>query len=133
MEPGIPNYFASSYSQGGDYASILVKTVEGRPIKIEGNKLSNITKGGLTGRVHASVLSLYDNEKLQGPRKGESEITWENLDKEVVAGLKSASNIRIVSSTVASPTANKVIADFTAAYPSTVHVAYDSNSVSRID
>ena len=44
--PGVANYYASSFVQGGDYCSILVKTREGRPIKIEGNSLSDITKGG---------------------------------------------------------------------------------------
>ena len=86
VEPGIPNWYASTYAEGGDYCSILVKTREGRPIKIEGNKLSSITKGGVSARVHASVLSLYDNEKLKAPQKGSSEIMWEELDKEVIAG-----------------------------------------------
>ena len=35
--PGVATYYASSFSNGGDYASILVKTREGRPIKIESN------------------------------------------------------------------------------------------------
>jgi MoCo/4Fe-4S cofactor protein with predicted Tat translocation signal len=65
VEPTIANWYASTYSEGGDYASILVKTREGRPIKIEPNKLSTITKG-ISARVQASVLSLYDNEKLKG-------------------------------------------------------------------
>mgnify|MGYP006237892411 FL=1 len=35
--PGVANYYASTYYDGRDYASILVKTREGRPIKIENN------------------------------------------------------------------------------------------------
>src|SRR5690606_29979136 len=31
--PGVANYYATSFVQGGDYCSILVKTREGRPIK----------------------------------------------------------------------------------------------------
>jgi molybdopterin-containing oxidoreductase family iron-sulfur binding subunit len=64
VEPGIPNYYASTFAQAGQYCSILVKTREGRPVKIEGNKLSGVTKGGVSAAVHASLLSLYDNEKL---------------------------------------------------------------------
>jgi molybdopterin-containing oxidoreductase family iron-sulfur binding subunit len=41
--PGIATWYASSYINGGDYCSILVKTREGRPIKIEGNNDSKIT------------------------------------------------------------------------------------------
>ncbi len=35
VDPGIPNYYASTYINGGDYCSVVVKTREGRPIKIE--------------------------------------------------------------------------------------------------
>ena len=38
--PGVANYYASTYYDGRDYASILVKTREGRPIKIENNSMS---------------------------------------------------------------------------------------------
>ena len=132
VEPGIPNWYASTYAEGGDYCSILVKTREGRPIKIEGNKMSSITKGGVSARVHASVLSLYDNEKLKGPKKGTADITWEELDKEVIAGLGRGGNIRIVTNTILSPTFKKVIAEFIAKYPSAKHVTYDASSASGL-
>ncbi len=128
VEPGIPNYYASSYVQGGDYASILVKTVEGRPIKIEGNTLSPVTKGGVSAQMHASLLALYDNDRLKTPTKAGKEISWENLDKEVSAALASSSNIRIVSNTILSPTFKKLIGEFTAKYPSTKWIQYDANS-----
>ena len=38
VDPGIPNYYATTYINGGDAVPIVVKTREGRPIKIEGNK-----------------------------------------------------------------------------------------------
>ena len=58
ITPGVPNYYASSYYDGNDYGSVLVKTREGRPIFIEGNKMSSVTKGRLTARINSSVLSL---------------------------------------------------------------------------
>jgi molybdopterin-containing oxidoreductase family iron-sulfur binding subunit len=57
----------------GNYCSIVVKTREGRPIKIQGNKICPITQGGVSLEVEASVLSLYDNERLKCPNiKGNS-------------------------------------------------------------
>ncbi len=53
LVPGIANYYASTYIDGGDYCSILVKTREGRPIKIEGNSLSTISLGGTSARAQA--------------------------------------------------------------------------------
>ena len=43
--PGVANYYASAFVNGGDFCPVLVKTREGRPIKVEGNSLSEITRG----------------------------------------------------------------------------------------
>ena len=132
VEPTIANWYASTYTDGGDYASILVKTREGRPIKIEGNKLSSVSKGTLSGRAHASVLSLYDNEKLKGPQAAGKATDWASLDSAFTAKLAEVAakggQIRIVSNTILSPTTKKVISDFAAKYPTTQHITYDANS-----
>jgi molybdopterin-containing oxidoreductase family iron-sulfur binding subunit len=136
IDPSIPNYYASTYTNGGDYASIVVKTREGRPIKIEGNALSSVSKGGTSAQVEASVLSLYDNSRLRGPfkRGGEKKekISWEDLDKEVGAKLGEIAGkggqIRIVSNSILSPSTKAAIAKFTAKYPTTQHVQYDQVS-----
>ena len=113
--PGVANYYASSFVKGGDYCSILVKTREGRPIKIEGNTLSPITNGGTSARTQASVLELYDTNRFQTPLQmtgGKSKpISWEELDKGVMAKLAVASNIRILTNTILSHTANKAIGE----------------------
>jgi MoCo/4Fe-4S cofactor protein with predicted Tat translocation signal len=134
--PTISNWYASTYSEGGDYASILVKTREGRPVKIEGNSVAQ-SSGGVSARVHASLLGLYDNEKLRGPKKGEdTKVAWDAVDKEILSQLKSIAakggSIRIVSSTILSPSTKSVIADFTAKYPTTKHIVYDANSASAL-
>ncbi len=131
VEPGIANYYASTFVDGGDVCSVLVKTREGRPVKIEGNKLSKVTGGGTSARAQASVLSLYDNEKLKSSRKGKKAISWQDLDKEVTAALAAAQRIAIVSNTIASPTAKAVIANFTDKYAAK-HIVYDANSFSAI-
>ena len=64
--PGVATYYATSYVEGGDYCPILVKCREGRPIKIEGNDLSTMTKGGTSARAQAAVLSLYDTNRYKG-------------------------------------------------------------------
>lgn len=131
VDPTIANWYASTFVDGGEYASILVKTREGRPIKIEGNKLSPITQGGISARAQASVLSLYDNEKLKGPRALGKSTDWKNLDQEIIAKLDSIASkggeIRIVSNTILSPTTKKAISEFTTKY-SAKHISYDANS-----
>ncbi len=132
VDPGIPNYYASSYLNGGDYCSIVVKVRDGRPIKIDGNSLSKVTMGGTNAQVEASVLSLYDNYRLRGPKIGDKAADWETIDKDVIAKLSEISGkggqIRIVSNTVLSPSTKAAIDKFKAKYPTTIHVQYDSIS-----
>src|SRR5476651_24294 len=87
VTPGIPNYYTSSY----DGHAILVKTREGRPIKIEGNPTDILSKGGLNAQAQASVLELYDVNRLQNPIKDKSESSWADIDafvKQELAAIK---------------------------------------------
>ncbi|MDX1479140.1 MAG: TAT-variant-translocated molybdopterin oxidoreductase [Saprospiraceae bacterium] len=126
--PGVANYYASTIAQGGDYCSVLVKTREGRPIKIEGNDLSGVTKGGTSARAQAYVLSLYDTNRFRSPQKRANgtweAATWDEIDN-AVAGLNTNAQVRIVANTILSPTAKKVINEFTGKYPNTRVVTYD--------
>jgi molybdopterin-containing oxidoreductase family iron-sulfur binding subunit len=129
--PGVANYFASSFVNGGDYCAVLVKTREGRPIKIEGNTLSNVTNGGTSARAQASVLSLYDTRRIQHAgivKEGQVEkMEWSALDRDIKAKL-AAGNVRIVTNTNISPSAEKALAEFVAKYPGTQVVTYDAVS-----
>ena len=129
---GIPNYYASSYKGG----SILVKTREGRPIKVEGNPKCLINQGGLSAQAQASVLDLYDNSKLKGPLFKGAEKSWEDIDNHVKGELNkvqaSGKTIAIVSSTINSPSTKAVIADFTTQFPATKHVIVDAVSYAGI-
>lgn len=131
-DPGIPNYYASSYVNGGDYCSIVVKVRDGRPIKIEGNSLSTVSLGGTSAQVEASVLSLYDNYRLRGPQKGSSKTDWETIDKEIILKLEEAAEkgaaIRIISNTILSPSTLAILAKFKTKYPTTEHIQYDQVS-----
>lgn len=128
-DAGIPNYYASSYVNGGDYCSVVVKVRDGRPIKIDGNTLSSVTKGGTSAQVEASVLSLYDNFRLRGPKANGKDTDWQTIDKEVTAKLgdiaAKGGQIRIVSNTILSPTTKAIIEKFKTKYPTTTHVQYD--------
>jgi molybdopterin-containing oxidoreductase family iron-sulfur binding subunit len=134
--PGVANYYASSFANGSDYCAVLVKTREGRPIKIEGNTLSSVTKGGTSARVQASVLSLYDTNRYQAPMKNDGgswkKMTWADLDKEVAGKLTDGSRIRILTGTILSPTAKKALGEFVAKFPNAKVVTYDAVSCSAM-
>lgn len=129
--PGVPNYYASTFVDGGDYCAVVVKTRDGRPIKVDGNEKSSITGGGSSARVQASVLSLYDKARLRHPFADGQEATFEAIDRRIADTLAGTSNgIYIVTSTIISPTTKDVIAQFIAKYPNAKHITYDAISYS---
>ncbi|RXF67514.1 TAT-variant-translocated molybdopterin oxidoreductase [Arcticibacter tournemirensis] len=132
VTPGVPNYYVSSHNG----QSILVKTREGRPIKIEGNASGLYGNHGTDATTQASVLDLYDISKLKGPKLDNAETTWDKIDSFVKGELNkvqaSGKKIRIISSTVNSPSTRSVIADFIAQYPNTTHIQTDAVSYAGI-
>jgi molybdopterin-containing oxidoreductase family iron-sulfur binding subunit len=130
--PGQANHYASTFFNGHDYCSVLVKVRDGRPIKIEGNDLSSITKGGTSARVQASVLSLYDGARFQHPLRNGEKTDWVTADAEIMEQLSKIAarngKIRILSESVISPSTKRVFEDFISKYPGTEVVYYDSIS-----
>ncbi|MEO6851359.1 MAG: TAT-variant-translocated molybdopterin oxidoreductase [Mucilaginibacter sp.] len=132
VTPGIANYYTSTY----EGHAILVKTREGRPIKIEGNPNDLLSKGGLSGQAQASVLDLYDVNRLKNPVFNNDDAGWAQVDEfvksELTAIKAGGKKIAIVSSTVHSPSTLAVIADFIAQYPAAKHINYDAVSYTGI-
>ncbi|MEO7523827.1 MAG: TAT-variant-translocated molybdopterin oxidoreductase, partial [Ferruginibacter sp.] len=133
--PGVPNYYASTYVNGGDAISVVVKQRDGRPIKIEGNELSSITKGGTSAMAQASVLDLYDMTRLRHPLQKDGsnfkEVTsFDNFDKMVADAMTGLGGkpLVLLTSTINSPSTLQIITQFLAKYPGSRHVQYDAVS-----
>lgn len=134
--PGISNYYASSYWDGNDFAGLLVKTREGRPIKIDGNELCPITRGGSNARIQASVLSLYDSGRIKGPLLAGKPSDWKAIDNEIqnkLGSIKSSGgSVRILTSTIISPSLKSALNEFASSAPNTKVVTYDVISANAI-
>lgn len=136
LTPGKSSYYATSFFDGHEYASIVVKTRDGRPIKIEGNNLSSFNREGTTARVQASVLSLYDDARLKNPAKDNQPVTWELIDKEISDELTKINSeggeIVLLTSTIISPSTVKLINQFGESFSNFRWVQYDAISYSAI-
>ena len=133
--PGIANYYATTIADGFDFASVLIKTREGRPIKVEPNKMSlKSGSGSVNARTHASVLSLYDDTRVKQPlaKGGDTQIAWSGLHSGVKQALDKADGKKVVllTQTFASPSTAKLIKEFSAKYKNVSHVVYDAVSSS---
>ena len=131
--PGIADYYATSMFDGFDFANLLVKTREGRPIKIESNKFNDLSFSA-NARVHASVLSMYDNKRLKNPTISGAAASWDNAVAEIKKSFSDANvaqkEIVLLTSTLASPSTNALIQDLKSKYPTFSHIVYDAVSES---
>jgi len=129
--PGVANYYATTIANGFDFASILIKTREGRPIKVENNTDAKVG-GGANARVQSSVLSLYDSTRLQGPLANGEPVEWSALDAAVKAKMGSLQNsgqqIAFLTQTYASPSTKRLIDELKASYGNLNHITYDAIS-----
>jgi len=132
--PGVADYYATTVFDGFDFANILVKTREGRPIKIENNILPG-AKFAANARIHASVLSLYDSMRLKGSKVDGKSASWSEVTSKVKASLTDAKakggQVVVLTNTTASPSTEKLIGEFIAANPSAKHIVYDAISSSE--
>ena len=131
VTPGVASWYASTCKGCAAGCGLTVKTREGRPIKVEGNALHALSKGGVCGVGQGTVLNLYDAGRLTGPKMGGAEATWATVDAAVVKAM-GAGNARILTGTVNSPATLKVIEGLLATYPGTQHIQYDAISFAGI-
>jgi len=131
--PGLANFYATTISNGYDFANILVKNREGRPVKIEHNKLAP-SSSSANARVHASILDLYDSGRLTQPMKNGLPTSWVEFDFETKRKLKeindSSKPIVLLTQTFASPSTSKLIDEFKKKYSNVNHIIYDTISES---
>ncbi|TNF41827.1 MAG: molybdopterin oxidoreductase, partial [Bacteroidetes bacterium] len=136
ITPGQANYYASSYFEGNEYCSVLVKVRDGRPIKIEGNNLSPVSQQGTSARVQASILNLYDDARFKTPLKRGESTNWEEVDGYITNKLsqlkRENKKVVLLTSTIISPSTKSVINRFLAENPNAQWLQYDAVSASGI-
>jgi molybdopterin-containing oxidoreductase family iron-sulfur binding subunit len=142
LTPGNAIYYASTCGECPAACGILVKTREGRPIKIEGNKSHPMSRGGLCARGQASVLNLYDPDRSRGPvlidraKAATRLVGWGEIDRRAAEALTltrdRGGRVVFLTGTVVSPTTHSLIESFLAAFPGGEHVVYDPISSDSI-
>lgn len=137
---GVANHYTTTWTDGAEVFGLLITTKEGRPLKVEGNLNHPLTQGGISARASAHLLSLYDPERLQGPKKNllnkertnrdTISATWEQADEAVAAQLAKG-GVAVLTGNLSSPATRAVVADFAQAFKAR-HVTWEPNSYEDI-
>lgn len=126
--PGKANYYASSCAGCSSACGVLIKTREGRPIKVDGNPEHPINRGKLCAKGQASIYNLYDPERLRYPVIKGRRSDWKRVDSEIVDALKKAvdenKEIALFAGNVKSPSALRVMEQFKKKYPTAKIYSY---------
>lgn len=134
--PGRSLYYASTCGGCSAGCGVLAKVRDGRPIKLEGNPQHPFSRGGLCATGQASILGLYDSQRLQHPLKDGKETTWEQAHREILAQLAALRSdggaVRFLTGTATSPSTRSALRQFLATFPNARHVAYDPLSHSAL-
>ncbi|MGE4233433.1 MAG: 4Fe-4S dicluster domain-containing protein [Bacteriovoracia bacterium] len=131
---GVSNWYASTCGECDSKCGVLVRTREGRPLKLEGNPSHPVSQGGLCARGQASLLNLYDADRLRTPiersrGKTNQVLSWDDVDQKVIAKLKevkqSGGSVRILTGELSSPTTEKLVREFTRSFSNASHIVYE--------
>ncbi len=126
--PGKANLYASTCAGCSQACGVLVKTREGRPIKIDGNPDHPTNQGKICSKGQASILGLYDPERMSEPFAGRNAASWSSVDSDIISAINNAQasgkQIAILTDKIVSPTTRKVLDEFTAKYSSTRVYSY---------
>jgi MoCo/4Fe-4S cofactor protein with predicted Tat translocation signal len=119
---GKPLFYATAFPVSGIANPILVETHEFRPTKVEGNPEHPASLGAADVPTQASVLGLYDPDRLQtvnnfGEIRSYTSFLVALVNILEKQRLKNGSGIRILTPTITSPTLYSQIQDVLKLYP----------------
>jgi len=115
---------------------LVFKNRDGRPIKLEGNPEHPLSRGGLCAAGQASLLGLYDQQRLGKPLEDSQPVEWQHLDQELTQRLdaihKQKGAVRFLTGPGIGPATRTSIRRFLDTFVNARHVVYDPRSCSAI-
>ncbi len=125
--PGKPVYYATARVTADAVTPVLVKTREGKPIKIEGHEDHPLYRGAVSADTLATIWDLYDPDRLKTAFIKEGNTFKEAKTEEVLAAVakKLTGTVRILAKASFSPSERKALAELAKATKAKV-VTYDA-------
>jgi molybdopterin-containing oxidoreductase family iron-sulfur binding subunit len=134
--PGRSYHYASTCGGCSAGCGLLVKNRDGRPIKLEGNPDHPLSRGGLCAVGQASLLGLYDQQRLRHPLQGSQVAAWSEVDQAIARQLNTVRTekgaVRFLTGPIVSPATQRGLNRFLATFADARHVVHDPLSCSAI-
>ncbi|MGD2109161.1 MAG: 4Fe-4S dicluster domain-containing protein [Phycisphaerae bacterium] len=124
--PGEAVYYSSTWTEGPFPYGLMIKTVDGRPIKVEGNPDHPINRGATSAAMQASVLSLYDPDRLRGPYNVGGPASWDEVDRRVVEAVRNASSVVLMTGANLGPSEREIVEAFLSVVPGAKHFVHET-------
>jgi len=94
---GVDNWYATLCRQCGSAEGVLVRVVEGRAKKVEGNPDYPTNQGKSFARCQTAVQELYHPDRLTRPLRRGQPVDWEGALGELAARLRSARTVVVAT------------------------------------
>ncbi|MCR9144953.1 MAG: TAT-variant-translocated molybdopterin oxidoreductase [bacterium] len=127
--PGLPTFYSTTSPSG---SGLIIRTRDGRPIQIAGNPDHPLTAGGVTASEVASIMDLYDPDRLRKPvvfetTKSGKRRKKKSTDSEITAAAAeklAAGGYVLLTGAIDGPSSRAIVQDFLRKYPGGRHVEY---------
>jgi molybdopterin-containing oxidoreductase family iron-sulfur binding subunit len=137
--PGRSYQYASVCGGCSAGCGMLVTNRDGRPIKLEGNPDHPLSRGGLCATGQASLLGLYDEQRLKQPLHRNERITWDQANRDIRHRLQAlrepgarTRSVRFLTGPLVSPALRAQIQRFLSRFAGARHVVLDTRGGSAI-
>ncbi len=129
--PGKALYYSTAKPRLGGLGCdpLVVTTHEGRPTKVDGNRLHPGTGGGSSAYTQASILDLYDQDRSRGYLAGGSPTSADDFESSFLQSFREAKageKVAVLVSESTSPTRNALLGDVAKAYPGISFYGYEA-------
>jgi molybdopterin-containing oxidoreductase family iron-sulfur binding subunit len=130
LTPGVPLRFASALALGGFARGVIVTSMEGRPIKVDGNPRHPASLGATDIFAEAAIMSLADPDRLKTARKGEQIAAWSAFEAALLNQMEQerarhGAGLCILTNRVTSPTLRRQIDALIAGFPEAKWYRYE--------
>ena len=130
LTPGVPLFFPTAYALGGLGLGVLVKSAEGRPIKVEGNPSHPASLGSTDIYAQGTVLQLYDPDRSATVRSRDVATTWDKARAAIAKMVeeqkgKKGAGLRILTEATTSPTFIALVAKLKERLPEAKWIQYE--------